>query len=347
MTVTESIQIKQLIVHKLDHKRFDQPQFAELATPFNGEVASFLRHHIRDNRAHRYARQARFVDPKPNTLCLRETIDQLLNDANQFVPRSQEIGQCLWDALKGSASPGDLVLCTFAQDSYPDPWLAILKMDPADGFVAEEVKRDGKRLFVIRHVPEVLPTGDLQKCAFVLPASLRAENDHDLIVLDQQMGRYRANAMVARFFSRDFLQCEVGMNRKDVTECFILDGYAWADGKREIWGNEKTDALQRAIMDQVAEPKVDVVDFAAQHIEEPEEQDDFVNTFREAGMQDLVFEPDPEQQPKYVYFDGDNGLRLRVPRQMIDDDKEIITWRREGNETIVTIRTLKWKKRPR
>ena len=171
MSTASRIHIRKLIIHKVDHRNYDTPLLSDMESPVTDpEVVSFLRRHIVNNLVHKHTRTARFLPVDETGPSFSGMCDELLEDPDQFVPQTRRIAQHLFDTVDKRVSPGDLVMCTFADRGEDAPtWLALLKMDPEDGFVSERVEIDGKVHVVLRRVPNVLPRGELQKCAFILP----------------------------------------------------------------------------------------------------------------------------------------------------------------------------------
>lgn len=350
MTNEPEVRIHRMIIHKVDHRNYDVPQLSDLESPVTEEVGSFLRRHIVSNREHKYARTAVFLDPEPGTVCLRDLCDSLLTDPDQFVTQSRRMAKHLFDTIDNRVSPGDLILCTFTEGDDKSRWLALLKMDPDDGFVGEREEVNGQVRFVIRRVPNVLPRGELHKSAFVLPRGLREERGYDLKVLDQQVSRYGARRMIASFFAEDFLQCKVGLNRADRTRVFVYASYEWL-GKMEQWPEEDVERFKGRVTSSLQDAVVDATNFAAAVITKPDDQDEYLDYLREQGLEDLTFEPDPQERRRltqYAYFEGDHGLRVRIEADAVGPGKTLEYNRDPATNTwTVTIRTTRWEEKPR
>ncbi len=136
-------------------------------------------------------------------------------------------------------------------------------MDPQDGFTSEWLQTpEGKNLSMLKRIPGVLPSGELQKCAFILPQALREEKGFDLWVLDQQAARYGIRRMVASFFLVDFLQCQVEFDRADLTQAFIYDSQEWVDRKKGQWPDTEINEFKEQVIARMQDKTVDVTAFA-------------------------------------------------------------------------------------
>jgi hypothetical protein len=351
MVTTSGLTIKRMIVHKVDHKQYGAPLLSDLESPVNDpEVVTFLTRHIADSREHRYARKARFVAKDPPGAGFMALCDSLLADPAQFTPQSQAMAQRLFACMTGSTSPGDLVVITYCDGGAGAPLcLALLKMDPKDGFVGERQPVDGKYRTVLRRVPDVLPAGELQKCAFILPPGLRTSADHDLIVLDQQIARYGARLMVSDFFSKDFLQIRLAHEPAYSTEQFYYASYDWLN-RQEQWSRQDRELAAQHIKEALYGQLVDATYVAAAITSDPEEQQDYLEHLKRQGL-DLAFEPDPQLREKlvrYAHFEGDHELALKILSTAVGAG-QALSWEKQPGtgQTVVTIHTTTWREKPR
>ncbi len=351
MTESSQIHIHRMIIHKVDHLSYDAPQVSDVESPITDEVASFVRQQISSNREHKFARTATFHLSNGAQTSLQPVCDCLLGNTDQLVPQSQEIAKRLFDTMDRRVSPGDLVLCIFTETAPDGPlWLALLKMDPQDGFIGEREEINGHACFVLRRVRNVLPRGELQKCAFIVPSTLRGPRGYDLKVLDQQAIPYGARRLVASFFVTDFLRCKVGLNRADRTWTFASASHEWV-GKKKNWPDEKVDDFKKRVTETLQDQVVDATSFATAVITQPDEQDEYLQYLRQRGLEDLAFEPDPQERQRltqYVQFEGDHGLRVRVEADAIGEGKVLWYAKESGTDNwIVTIKTTRWERGPK
>lgn len=347
--------IHRLIVHKVDHKTLNSPILADLETEITEEVAGFIRQHVEANMNHRNASTARFQSNN-ETERVQELADQILEDSTVFIDRSRRMAQLLFEVQKKKASPsaGEFVVCTFSYSHQSgEQWIALLKMDPQDGFVGHQETIDGLVRIRLERVKDVLPNGELQKCAFIVPHARRVEQECDLIVIDQQNRAYGYMSQVASFFLEDFLNCVRDVNSADLTSSLIKHSAAFADAKVRSgeWSIAKGEVFKQASMDAILNARVDIPAFANQHLEKPDDEIEFVEQFRTfAGklgrVKTLVFEPDEQSRKKvtrYRKFKGDFGLtvKYRSSQNLPPDFIKVV--REEGTtRMIITIRTSTW-----
>ena len=351
MPQTGDIRIDRAILHIVDHETSAEPQLSDLDLLLTPPVRAFLTRHIAASREHKNSRTALFVDPPPeDEPSLREMCDAIFDDPDAFVNQSQRIATHLFHHLSGRTSPGDLVVCTFVEASADpesgDRWVAMLKMDPSDAFVHERQQENGQWRAVLRRIEEAISSGqELQKCAFVLPHALREARGHHLKVLDQQNRRYGVRESVASFFSEGFLQCRIPLNRAEQTAKFVRVTLRWLRRHARDWPEEDRARAEAQIGEQLQQERVDVTAYAQGVIASAEQRDDYLNTLRKEGLEDLVFEPDPRQRRKltaYAEFEGDEDLRIRLRAEavgrMMRCERDAAT-----GETVITIRTTHWR----
>ena len=257
---------------------------------------------------------------------MRRMCEAILGNPTQaFVPQSRAIAVHLFNHLDGRTSPGDLVVATFTEGQEEARWLALLEMDPSEGVQGERVEVAGRWMIELVTIPEILPTtgSDLQKCAFIVPLPQR--EDCDLKVLDQQNRRYSVRRVIASFFSRGFLQCQVLPNRRDKTYLFVTGSREWLNANKEGWSDADvrhfSDRLESAVRDQM----ISVTAFAGQAIPDEDDQEAYTVYMRETkGLEDLNFRPDPDERKRQLKtrrFKGDHGLSVKIDAEAVGPGK--------------------------
>lgn len=359
--MNDDVLIEHLIAHNVDHHTLQQPKLSEREPPFDAEVASFFARHVREARKHQRNQESIFSNGQAviQDLCY----DILKDPKRKLVDSSQQIAEHLFASMlrlasegKGGKvdkplkpdlriSKGELVVCTFRDGRSGDPWVALLKMDPAEGFASEPQTIEGQFCFVFRHVGDIMPTGELQKCAFVLPPALGKERRIDLLVLDQQVGMYGGYRMASSFFTERFLHCAPVLQAAEKNLAFILGSQNFADTRE--WPPQIQSEFHQGIALTARQPKIDVAHFGDTYIPE-EERDEYLDFLRSKhGLTQFVFPRDPEVTEKltrYEEFVGDAGLRLVVESGKVGRDQMVSPEFDEATgEWVVTIRTTQWK----
>ncbi len=350
MSIDHAIHIHQIIVHGVDHL-LEEPELFDSEAVLVDEAESFLLKHILDSRRHKHTRDAAFREIVEGAKNFPEMCYSLLADPSKFVQKSKMIATHLFEVMRGNQtiSKGDLVLCTYSMPDLKSPLqLAILKMDPQDGYVSERHKLPNGTIQVrIRKVAEVLPSTSLQKCAFIIPPEIQ-KGGINLRVLDQQAVGYGHKRVVASFFLRQFLQCRVDIDSKVKTETFFYRTRVFAKGKLDsgIWDLPLYNRFERYMRTAIQSEQIDVLNFAEGSMPSSKDKNEYLEfmTVDEEGLTELTFKPDEETKNKlgkYQFFRGDNNMELKIPTEDVVD-KLKTDYDRVQNIWKITIRTQEW-----
>ena len=334
----EKVSIHQIIAHKVNHldgKTGLQFSGLDLDVIEHMDVAELLKEHLVTSCNHRYISKAHFISREEwlvrnnqSTVpieYLKEICDDLLNNPNLFIKKSQEIAKHLYDMIEGKKhiSQGDLVICTFKEEPNNELKLALLKMDIKKVFL-EETVQVGPDIQIILKPHEGFATGVLQKCAFILPQSLREKSNYDLKVLDFQQKFTGVNNPVATFFSDDFLQCKVEFTDEQLTRKFLKEVEQYANKMKKKWRGRQRDRFKKGIMRSLKKKEVDIVDFA-KNINDSDQRTEFLDKMA-VKMPTMVFKPDAilrMQLKEKTIFEGDNGLRVEINSDAIGPGKTL------------------------
>jgi len=344
---SDQIIIQKLIVHKVDHKNRSEPVLSEEVSPFSKDISNFLKAQIIINREHSHTREGVFIGNVDDQSHFRNLCDELQKPHGRFVPKSQEIASHLFNAINFDKriSPGDLVICTFLDGSSNGaPWLALMKMDPQDSFISREEVHEGKRRIVLKYLNNVLPIGELQKCAFILPQPLRTQY-RDLLVLDQQSGSYGAPRPVASFFSSKFLECRIELLESEKTKIFYLKGLDWVNPKKGVWPEDEIIRFKEHLLAALKGHIIDVEAFAKIAIKDIAEQEDYIRWMQDKLPYAMVFKPDSTflSTEEYTIIEGDNDLRIRIKASAVGPDKTLsYKLNKATGVHTITIKTAHW-----
>lgn len=360
--MSDEVTVQHLIAHSVDHHNLTAPRLSEREPPFDQQVASFFARHIRDARNNPRCQESVFQadGAKVGSLCG----DILKDPKGKFVSASQEIARLLFSSMLRTLphtesaeeptpkpdkriSRGELVVAVLSEGKKVEPWLALLKMDPAEGFASEPKVIDGQFCFVFKQVGDVMPTGELQKCAFVKARSLGKRRRVDLVVLDQQVSRLGGYRMASSFFTERFLHCDPVLRDSERNLAFIVGSQSFAD--QQDWSQDQRAEFQEGLRLTVQQPRIDVAHFSQIYIP-AERQDDFLDFMKnKQGLSQFVFSRDPEavaSLTRFKEFTGDAGLRLIVEGDRVGPGKMVTeVWNEATGEWEVTIRTIHWESR--
>ena len=342
--------IERLIIHKVDHHTASAPQLSDLVSPLSVEAAEFVAGHITAGREHKNTRQAHFLaggDAGP----LPALADRLLGSAPAFVSASQEVARHLFATVQSDRriSASDLFVCLFSESGVAGLQVALLKMEPLAAFAARFQRVDGRRTMILQPVEDVLPTGDLQKSAFILPADERARRGCDLRVLDQQIARFGARRPVASFFTDRFLGCRVSLTGADLTSRFVYDSARWLRTVEEAWPVGEAALFKERLRTALRDQQVDLTAFAAGTISDPGQQEAYLAYMVDQGPGQLTFTPDPGERRRWlnrVTYEGDNDLEVRIDPAAVGPGKTLqAAFDPATGLWTITIRSSRWQEK--
>jgi hypothetical protein len=238
------------------------PSEIELSVEGNEEIQSFIASHVENGLHDREARTARFLQSEsPNSV--EGTCREFFSKNLDFLEASSTLATQLNDVVTTDRriSPGALVVSTFrAKDSGTEgDLLALLKIDPGEGFQPKTEESDGRRLVTFQRIKNIVPSARerLQKGAFIRPLAPRPP-DHDFLVLDRQK---RGSKAPAQFFLDQFLRGELAADSHDNTEQFYRGAWHGIVDVRDDLSPEQVEDLHRALETAIRGNEVEVDGF--------------------------------------------------------------------------------------
>jgi hypothetical protein len=183
----------------------------------------------------------------------------MLATESTFAPQSRDLAIKLNDIMvkKGTVSAGDL-LVVIAQDAS-GPMVGLLKLERSTDFVHEYVTQpDGTVEVRITATDAVIPP-DHQKCAFVREPS--PGRGYQVELHDDQVTRGKKGD-AAKFFHRDFLQCELLTTQAARTYNFCTAAEDWRKKHRAFLPKQGIVSFTRALHQHLKSPEFSFDAFA-------------------------------------------------------------------------------------
>ena len=313
------IQVQQLAVHILDPHGPRKLILSETVSPLEGNerLHDYFASHIENSLGDPSTKAAQFEAIAENTAA--GVCKGILAGSLDLVAGSRQLATWLYEIMgKNKAiSAGDLVACLFRAGNHPETprFLALLKLDPAEVLrhvVAQD--KQGRRFVQFLVQEDVLPTTRerLQKCAFVQPLEPRPD-DYDLMLLDRQVRRPEERA-VAKYFSEDFLACEMALDARQRTHRFYRGAISAYNTLLPRLTEQQEDALRQSIDTAVGSKTLDV-DVWVSGLPLPEKDRGEVDQIVSKELPDRTFDLDQDHAQKLLQqkrFRGDFGLRVSV-----------------------------------
>jgi len=319
MKQLDKVQIQNAIVHLVDTEKASITLSTRpLEMSHSPDVAEYFQDHIKNSLCDPAARTANFASDSELAPIATKAIGSRAN----FVKLSQEIAEHLHESSDKRISSGAVAICLYSSPQEPTVtrFLAILKLDPADGFHPVE-KDDGKgNVWVeFEKVKDVVPSKKekLLKCAFIRPRPKGVALDYEVVVLDRQAV---GSSEPAKFFMTKFLGAEHYADSSDMTRKFYSSGVKTVDILRPAIGNQKAEDIRKSIDAALTGKMVDVSQWVGNLAISKPNRDTLVNAL-ETVIPDGSFEVDENVAKSMVrkrVFKA-HGFRMTIDTDEYDD----------------------------
>lgn len=258
MKQLESVKIQSAIVHLVDSVKSELTLSSRsLAVGKGSDLAEYFQDHIKNSLSNPSARTATFASES-----LFEPIaKKAISSPSKFIETSKEIATHLYESSDKRISSGAVAICLYSSPQEPKVtrFLAVLKLDPADGFhPVEKTDAKGDVWVEFKKVKDVVPSKNekLLKCAFIRPRPKNVAMDYDMVVLDRQSAGKTSEP--AKFFMQKFLGAEHFGDASDMTKKFYSTGVKTVEMLRPALGNQKAENIRKSIDAALTGKKVDI-----------------------------------------------------------------------------------------
>jgi len=340
------ITVHSAIVHLI--KRIS-PFYSEgtLQLKEEARVAKFLGAHIQHSLRHDRAQSANFLRDASDPVVYLNA-QSLLADNGSLVKTSTEIAKHFQRAImkEGRASECALAVCTYTVADEPDGahYLAILKLEHGGAFHPLPQNKGGKRMVKLKEIPDVLPTEreELQKAALIRrPGDKKPiKRSFDLMILDRQ----KRDAGEPAGYFMDFLRADLAMDAYKATHTLYNVVHEeikhLGDGINIVERETVISAVRTALGSESVEP-IQLIDNLA--INGTAKQ--AIKKKLQDAIDDASFVPDSRVVAaitKHRKFKADYGIKLTIDANATGD-RNVFTETRDGDYTIVTLRTKNWR----
>lgn len=345
-----NIQLEQLIVHILDHKRPNGFVQSECTIPLEGNkrLVDYFVGHIQNSLNNQSIKAARF-DAIDNEIVSGICKDLLQNNLD-LVEGSRKLAQKLYDIIAKDKriNACDLAVCFYRAETnnHVSRYLALLNIEPSEVFRHKKSHDSNGKLYVDFEIEtEVMPTtGEkLQKCAFI--QQLDPRSDYDMMMLDRQ----KQGKDVAKFFIKDFMGATSAFDARQRTQ-YLCRGLFSAQSKiRPELQPHENESLDQAIQVVIKSAYFNF-DTWIKALPLSEEHKIQIGQVVSQMLPDREFEIDKAYTQKLIQkrrFHGDHGLKVVIEASE-DIYKQVIQSVKPINEPgtppyfRITIHSEKW-----
>ena len=264
------VRVERVIVHLINHLK-QQLTHSEEELPINSnlELREYFGDQVQNAINDQQITSARF-SPNGNQATIQE-IYKILNHSPSFVSSSKVLADLLMKAMgtDGRIKPesATVAVCTYSDgNSNSAQSLALIKLDPSNGFAEKVITVDGKQIVTFEPVKDMMPTKEvkLRKAALIPPKG--AISNIDLHVLDRQVAGVAAN-----FFGVTFLNTLPVLDPVNSVKEFVRASEKTRRtlmdlpvDKPERIGPEESDLLMRHVEDFLRKGRVNKRQFVKQ-----------------------------------------------------------------------------------
>lgn len=311
------------ILHGVSHvvaPRSEDPEMrlriSEVETPLDGGVAEFLAAHVDGGLHDAQAKAAKFAvrgADRTSGVC-----GKLVGSRPKLAELSAQLARHLYSIAEHDERVSDatlaVLLCRANVDSEATQrFLALLKLDPSDGFhpVGDTDPETGKPRVRFGLDHNIFPTSGerLQKCAFLTAVDPEAE--YELLVVDRQ----RRGDVVSKFWMTDFLGAELVLDSAERTTRLYRE---LRNARNEV--APELDAQQLAALEQVIDGAVVGasvnLDMLRTSFPVPEPVRERIDARLSRVLPDREFDLDPRVAGGFLRrrtYRADNGIRVSFP----------------------------------
>lgn len=352
----ERVEVTEGILHLVGEGTGRDTTLSDELLTLSSDAATrnFIESHILNSLAAEQAMTAKWSDPK---MGVAAACASLFHQDADLISASHQITDILGGIVRGDgriSAAGVLVArFTIAGDAYPNhgpAHVAILKLDPSDGFVQVKEKSKGRVQVSLKKVDHVVPSSreKLQKCAFVCHPANRVglQSGCDLLVLDRQQ---RGESPPSDFFLFDFLGALRATDDESLTRTFnrITTASIHALSQRKLIDDEVRNDLFAHRLAALRSQRLSVKKFVNNLPVSREAKQVIRERFSE--MADTTFRPDEKTAihlTRKTIYRGDHGLQIAVDTghadQVVESAEHVSEDVERGPHWKVTIRTRDW-----
>lgn len=221
MEYIKDITIMEAAIHVLDDNS-TEPILNEFKLELNDETYVFIYKHIEKCLENDDLKYAKFNDGKG---VIKKVSQEYLNLESNLLDTSKELAKQLFVQMRANGNIPSCDLITVGFTTEYGPMLGILKMDYVKNFTHEVSFIDDKLGINLVTQTAGLPSGKINKAAFI--KDLKRKNEFDLMVIDKRSKRKADEEYGSNFFTDIFLNCVLVENERDMTKNLLRTTEAW------------------------------------------------------------------------------------------------------------------------
>lgn len=346
MREAQNIRIKKLIIHILDNsKALTEPKLSNYECDMTDDIGAFFADHIQQSLAEDKARVAKF---RVANGLVKVCCDDIFNRPARFIANSKKLAEALFVPMTQlrQISSGDFAICLYSADveSKEQTFIGMLKMDFKSAYKHAIRGTENDPSIQLVRQKDLLPSPDqrVQKCVFIRPSQ---PDQYDMVILDNQIKTIHEAAGSANFFSKTFLDAELGLTDTDKTRLFKTLTSEWVEKNYVSLPAEQAHNVTQSASEAIRSDSVNVREFADVVIPDASLRQDYLSHLRQKRLVDTEFTPDrefAEKVTKRKKFKADGGLIVSGETGDFDRLVTVDFEKDAQNRFTVTIKTTRW-----
>ncbi|MEU4154589.1 nucleoid-associated protein [Streptomyces sp. NPDC026659] len=254
---------------------------------------------------------------------LPDRVYEYLVEQRDLVSVSTDLAELLFDSQKGKGNSSAGLLLVASARLAGKRALLIVKLEQEGGFRADDVLVDGKRTFDMSYVTNLLMTehNKVYKAGLFCVDGIPEDGPIEGWAADKQL-----SGKMAQFWLQAFLGCQQKEDPKRLTQKFHEAAVDWVD-KRVDDPEKSVDYLMAVLVELRSHtPTLDPTAFAADHLEDPYDQDSFLAYLASKDVPTNIFDKDIERvAPRLseLQIGFASGISIVAPVKRVREDIKI------------------------
>ncbi|MFS8202610.1 nucleoid-associated protein [Streptomyces sp. CWNU-52B] len=298
-----------------------QIEFSEAPCTLSEDVRGKIQANFRGVLARHGRPVVEELETKKSTL--PDRVYEYLIERHDLVSVSTDLAELLFDSQKGKGNSSAGLLLVASARLAGKRALLIVKLEQEGGFRADDVLVDGKRTFDMSYVTNLLMTehNKVYKAGLFCADGIPEDGPIEGWAADKQL-----SGKMAQFWLQSFLGCRQKEDPKRLTQKFHEAAVDWVD-KRVDDPEKSVDYLMAVLVELRSHTAtLDPTAFAADHLDDPYDQDSFLAYLASKSVPTNIFDKDIERvAPRLseLQIGFASGISIVAPVKRVREDIKI------------------------
>jgi len=327
----EAIEIKRVVIHKIDYLR-DKIDFAEKEESPSQNLYDYFDEHIRNVINSTSVKTSKFKTAETTiALC----IENIIKDPNTLVEQTKIMTYWFYNNYeKSNNGLNYLAFIEFLDVEDNNKYIAILKLDPVKNYCIKEGSNELEQIITLPDSSRVL-----NRALIARPYNHEAK--YDLLHRNQSQGK-NEDPNIGKQWLDGFIEAVDVPTPKYLTQLVVKETEKWINSNETKLNPEESNSLRNTIKTLAQSEELDVTEAADMALKEEEMKINYINNLLEKGLPETSFTPDrswAERAARKTTFVCDYNVTISGNQDAI---REIMTIEKESNMTVIHVETKKF-----